>query len=566
MGTNKTWSATTAGAAALLALTTGFAGAVTPPSAAKAPQGALAATKAVAADKPTRVLYIVLDQLRPEFVTAFDMKNVQALMDRGVNFHNAYVGHMASETVVSHNVMTSGQLPKHMGWADEWYRDVEGVLGTPGQQYVSGSLAREQFDALISHAGYPKIQNYLHRKYPRRITAVVGQKAYAVNTMGGPATDIEVTFSGRDFDCDGDGELNWRGPVGDNSKNVPDYLASPECGRFYVDSSSDRSYGTATTSPAWMYPLDANRFVPGNDKRHLGGDTWVADAALKIMENEKWSGLFLTMGGIDKAGHMWGGLNDVAPFPPGAKNPIAHLPYLARNADAQVGRLIDKLRKLGQLDETLVVLTTDHAQLTSRHFYGQNGPGRGDYNWYYGEDDDESYLDPQAELKPLIRTDNVEASMQDSAIRTWLTDSSLAKKKQAARVMAELPGVIASYYRTGRSYTRHSRVVAGFMSSSELRWYRRHAQELVNTEAASYGPDVIGLLHDNSSYGVAGDHGGAQRSVQRIPIVFYGAGLAIDGGHQRAEPMRTVDIMPTVLRSMGIQRTSPTDGVAYRLP
>ena len=47
----------------------------------------------------------------------------------GTNFQNAYLGHMGSETVVSHNVMTSGLLPKHMGWADEWYRDTENVLG-----------------------------------------------------------------------------------------------------------------------------------------------------------------------------------------------------------------------------------------------------------------------------------------------------------------------------------------------------------------------------------------------------------------------------------------------------
>ena len=36
---------------------------------------------------------------------------------------------MGSETVVSHNVMTSGQLPKHMGWSDEWFRDSDGILG-----------------------------------------------------------------------------------------------------------------------------------------------------------------------------------------------------------------------------------------------------------------------------------------------------------------------------------------------------------------------------------------------------------------------------------------------------
>jgi len=539
------------------------AGAAIPPASA-GPSGTEPAPAAGARATPTRVLYVVMDQLRPEFIDAFDMENVQALMDRGVNFPRAYLGHMASETVVSHNVMTSGQLPKHMGWADEWYRDTDGVLGSPGQQYVSGSMSRDQFDALIESEGYPKLQDYLRETFPHRVTAAVGQKAYAVNSMGGPATDIEVTFSGRDYDCDGDGELNWRGPVGDNSVNVPPYIARPECGRFWVNSSSAKTYGTGSTSPAWMYPLDGNRFVPGHNRDHLGGDRWVADAARRIMAHENWSGLFVTLGGIDKAGHMWGGLNDRPPFPAGARKPMAHLPYLARTADEQLGRLIRKLRRLGQLDETLIVLTTDHAQLRSRHFYGDNGAGRGNYNWYYGEDEDEAYLDPQAELQPLIDTGNVEASMQDSAIRTWLTDTSRPAKKQAARVMAELPGVIASYYRTGDHYTRQFRIArSAFYSASERRWFRRHASEIVDTEAASYGPDVIGLLHDNSSYGVAGDHGGAQKSVQRIPIVFSGPGIGVG---RQADPIRSVDIMPTVLREMGIQRTAPVDGTAYRIP
>jgi len=525
---------------------------------------ATGASEQTAGTTPTRVLYIVLDSLRPEFIDAFGMHNVKALMAGGANYSNAYLGHMASETVVSHNVMTSGQLPKHMGWADEWYRDVDGVLGAPRQQYVSGSMSREQFNALIDHAGYPKIQDYLHRRFPNRITAAIGQKAYAVNSFGGPSTDIEVTFSGRDFDCDGDGEFNWRGPIGDNSVNVPSYIAQPECGRFYVNSSSAFGYGTKTTSPAWMYPLDGNRFVPGRNPRHLGGDTWVADAGMQIMARENWSGLFLTLGGIDKAAHMWGGLNDRWPFPAGARDKMAHLPFVARNADAQVGRLVEKLRSLGQLDETLVVLTTDHGQLQSKNFYGENGPGRGNYNWYYGSDEDEEYLDPQPALQPLIDTGNVETSMQDSAIRTWLIDRSWNKKRQAADVMATLPGVIASYYRTGGHYTLRWRIAGDRLSDSERRWFWAHAKEIVNTEAANYGPDVIGLLHDNTSYGAAGDHGGAQRSVQRIPMVFYGAGVRA-GTHPSAS-IRAVDIMPTVLREMGIRETHHTDGKAFDIP
>ena len=80
-------------------------------------------------EPPKRVLIIVLDQFRPDLVDKFDMRNVRALMRDGVNFENAYLGHMASETVITHNVITSGQLPKDMGWADEAFRDSDNVLG-----------------------------------------------------------------------------------------------------------------------------------------------------------------------------------------------------------------------------------------------------------------------------------------------------------------------------------------------------------------------------------------------------------------------------------------------------
>jgi non-specific serine/threonine protein kinase len=52
----------------------------------------------------------------------------------------------------------------------------------------------------------------------------------------------------------------WRGPTG---ANVPTYISQPVCGRYYVDSDRNLDYGTKTTPPAWMYPLDGNRFVPG---------------------------------------------------------------------------------------------------------------------------------------------------------------------------------------------------------------------------------------------------------------------------------------------------------------
>jgi hypothetical protein len=509
---------------------------------------------------PKRVLIVVLDQFRPDYVNTFDMRNVKALMRDGANFDNAYLGHMASETVISHNVITSGQLPRDMGWADEVYRDSDNVLGVaPDSMWISGSLTRDQFNKLIAHRGYSKLADYLHAAHPGTKFITAGQKDYAVYTANGPTGDISVTFSGRNFDCDGDGTNNWRGPTG---FNVPSYLSAPECGRFYVDSSSSLSYGTATTPPAWMYPLDGQRFAPGFDAAHRGGDVWTTDAGLAMMEKEPWSGMLLTLGSIDKASHMWGGITDVGTYPPGSPEEQAHLRFIAKTADEQVGRIMRRLRELGQLDDTLVVLTTDHAGQPATHFNGVNEAGRSNNNWYYGATQNGTFLAPSPSLKPLIDTGNVRFTYQDSAIRTWLTDTSDAAKKSAANVMATLPDVIATYRLDGRHY-RLVKANLKAMSGRELVYWILHGQEIVDTMAAPYSADVVGLLRNDTSYGVAGDHGGAQQPVQEIPIVFAGADV---GSRDSGYPLRSVDILPTILREMRIPARPGLDGKGVELP
>ncbi len=67
------------------------------------------------------------------------------------------------------------------------------------------------------------------------------------------------------------------------------------------------------------------------------------------------------------------------------------------------------------------------------------------------------------------------------------------------------------------------------MSGGEKAWFARKAQELVDTQAADYGPDLIATLPDDTTYSVLGDHGGIQRTTQQIPIVFAGANLSHQG-------------------------------------
>jgi arylsulfatase A-like enzyme len=312
-----------------------------------------------------------------------------------------------------------------------------------------------------------------------------------------------------------------------------------------------------------MYPLDGNRFAVGTDPAHLGGDVWTADAAIQMMQNESdWRGMMVTLGSVDKAAHMWGTDDD---GPSGIGDDTfeqAHLPFAARTADQQVGRLLAALDAQGIRDETLVVLTTDHAGQTAHRYHGQDGPDRGNFNWYYGADSDETYKQPQPALAPLVATDNLDFSYQDGHIAAWLHDRTAADLDEAAAAIRSMPDVIASYVRDGDRYKRVG--PTGQMSGRERSWWVRWGQELIDTMAAPSGPDVVGLLRDDVSYGVEGDHGGHQREIQEIPMAFSWPGLK---PQERQEHIRAVDVVPTVLRLMDIDPVAGTDfdGTAYRL-
>ena len=137
------------------------------------------------------------------------------------------------------------------------------------------------------------------------------------------------------------------------------------------------------------------------------------------------------------------------------------------------------------------------------------------------------YNQPQEALLPLIDTDKVGFSYSDSSLNVWLKDQSPASVAEAAAVMRDLPDVTAVWRRNGDHFDRVTPVRWDRMRSrGERSWFARKAQELVDTQAADYGPDLVATLPDNTTYSVLGDHGGIQRSTQQIPIVFAGADLS----------------------------------------
>ena len=348
---------------------------------------------------PNRVVIVLFDQMVPQYADQFDMPNFRALRDSGTNFKKAYLGYMASETVMAHNVITSGLEPRHMGWTDEAYRDHANVFGKGADQmHITGDLSLADFALLEKNNGvaYPKLADYLHTAYPGTEFITVGEKSYAVESATGASGDIAVRLSSRRSDVTSDwptgcrnlsipgvpGNGQWRSPAG---KNVPAYLTASDpvdptlCGRFFVNADKNNHYGTKDAFPSWLYPGEGNRFVPGNDPGHLGGDTWAADAAIAMMHQENWSGMFITMGGIDKAGHMWGAQNDTAPQDCTTLAGMTHVRCAAENADVQLGKILDAVHQVDAQKggHTLVVLTADHGATFGQNFYGKTAAGSG---------------------------------------------------------------------------------------------------------------------------------------------------------------------------------------------
>jgi hypothetical protein len=547
----------------------------------------LVAAGAALAGKPTRVLIITFDQMQPGYAQQFGMTNFLDMQKKGVHFNKAYVGQMASETVVSHATIVSGLFPKHVGYADEVTRLQQDILNPArtavvypaGSIVTTGDLNYDQFTQLAEQLGYPKLGDYMHEAFPESVVGNFGQKAYQVFTTAASSSDYYARM-GSAVLCSSTaaGQLlpwagysttaNYRGPSG--AYGWPGSTVATDS-RFLISAGNPwDKYGTDVTPPAYLYSEDG-RYAPGPWDDHLSGDAWVADAGMRFMaEMPNWSAIHLNFSGIDKIGHMWGGgaVDNVAWDPTNLLTEV-HMAFQAKNADDQLGYIKAELARLGQLDETLIVLLADHGSTYAQNAYYVDKAGGGNYSWYYDPNNtcaNTDYgtgiapnLNNESVLAPLNFNGNLAYSYQSTAIEAWLIDQGWSMKVAAADKMKMMPGVIATYIRDGDHYVLASK---NKMTSAESSWWTAHGQELVDTMAFAGGPDVVGLLKDRTGYGVYGDHGGAQQDVQRIPMVMWAKGIkpAVKG-----TKFRLVDVMPTVLRNMGIPQMAPMDGEAYNL-
>lgn len=510
---------------------------------------------------PKRVMVLVFDQMRPDFVQKYGLKNFQWLANNSVQFPNAYVGHLGSLTVVSHAVISTGKLPRHLPWHDDLMKDVKGTLGKKNAFYSTLHLSQDQYFSLLKDVSPSSLAQQL-KKAPFPVPAdfpedaplptwgkvvAIGQKFYATMVFGGPAADAIVTLGPKRKE---DPLQGWREPVG---WNVPPFFQVPFGGRYFLD--CNPLYGSEDT----LYPMDGNRFYPGDDDKHLGGDRWVSDGVVQTMaEVPDWRAIFATFGSIDKVLHMLGE-HDSPTIESWATEKKLTLKDTLQRADESLGQILEVLKERQLLQETAIILTADHGGQVNTQFHGSLQGGGGHFE--YGKGENFENLKASPHFKALVDTGLLEVSSQDSMLRMWLKKQDRVSVARFADKMKQLPGIAEIYTKqtTGKNvhYIRTYRSVE--LKERALEWAKNHNQELVETMAAAGSPDVLGLLLDHHGYAFLGEHGGAQEEVQKIPFYVYAPNLKARGSLSEI-PVRLVDVNPIVGRIMNLPAKTDLDG------
>ncbi len=492
-------------------------------------------------------MVLVFDQMRAEYIDRFELSNFQRAQALGVNFDNGIVGHLESNTIISHPVITTGKLPRNLPWATQVMKDTEGRLGPENRYYLPYQMRPQHWLWLHqTMSGDTSLVARVKKKNPGPALAVA-QKAYAAYNYGGPYADTIV----------GLGPLLKEGPYRNHhtlaGENIPEYLSQPVGNRFYLEGKNKWGSGNAG------YSIKGAGYVTGTDPDRPGGDVWVGDVVEKFMQNEpEWSVILASFGAIDKVSHALGEHNEPTRVEWAVANGI-NLEDTLRKADQELGRILDRLEREGLLDETVLVITADHGGQASETLYGRQVPGEHSKDQYYGRGENFDYSeDYYPGLKPLVETGLLEIATMNTMISFWTRPLNEQQRETFVSVLSRLPGISEVYLKkSSGDYTLAFR--SPKLKGAELAWVKQHNQKLVNTMGGDSGPNCVGMLFDGHGYALPGMHGGAQELVQRIPLIVVSPNLGRVPAHSKAWA-RLVDINPMVGRLMGLPGHPRLDG------
>ncbi len=517
--------------------------------------------------RPKLVIVLSIDQFSAELMQTYGPEltgGIARLRKEGVFFTEAYHDHGFTETGPGHSVLLSGRFPANTGIIENrWIDRTTGKLVYCVED-ASAKALHAPGQASTSNARFlgEGLGDWLQAQVPgSRVFAVSGKDRAAILMAGRKPT----------------GAFWFTGPAGFTSSTVyADHLPA-----WLLRYDRDLSERIATDSWLWTkdpatpegrtgswtfgtqvlrngalprliqgagMPLDKG--FEARFRRSPFLDAVTLEAAEALLAGEKLGRgpgtdlLAISLSATDYIGHGYGILGTEM------RDQIHRL-------DRGLGRLLDRLHR--QHPGAWVVLTADHGGLDLPEVLGEQGfPVRRLLP--------EPFLAAlQAELRSTFKADRDLLAPAPEPNTIYLNDAALKATNLDRREVLKVaqawlrarPEVADAF--TAEELSATDPAATGSPRDSSLRVLLRR----------SFHPDRSGdILVAVKPFVVFGTppteyptgHGTPNAYDRRVPLIFWGPWK----GGERREPVRTVDLAPTLARELGL-RPGPVDGKALEL-
>jgi predicted AlkP superfamily pyrophosphatase or phosphodiesterase len=287
------------------------------------------------ASRPRRVVFVGVDAGRYDYLERFHVPNIERLIRRGVCYRNAVCGNFISETAPGFASLSTGVYAKTHGICTsyEWF---DQKTGTP-QYFYDEQTGQLRLDAI-------SLGELWKRSSPGVKIAAISTEDRPSLLLAGPAADTVVYCYNEIMTTRAQGEhYKGRGVNAEHftwterpTREVPPYLAGiriPRRTDWLEDSIRHLNQDIAD--------------VPAID-RHI------MDAALKVLDAEQPELFFITLVCVNIVGHLYGTASP-------------EIRAAVEETDRQIGRLIDQLEARGWVDDTLIVVASDHGMTDRPH-------------------------------------------------------------------------------------------------------------------------------------------------------------------------------------------------------
>jgi len=489
------------------------------------------ASRAQADSAPqTSAKYLVLisiDSCRPDYLTLAPTPNIDKLKAAGTYYSNSWVGQVSNDTPPGQTSMSTGSFGKNthiisFNWRDSrvlpadwefklgvtmkvldfikatgwdalglWYQQnivrktIEGNFITSYDNVASGF-----FNSYIKESGVGSIGSLYKKANPGANVAAVGcDKWYACAGLAADSADYTVFAEAKGVAPIGYNNVYHLKPAGVAGMLPPDYILN-----------------------------DPSLVRDVKDERDT--DIWATDAALSLIEKTGPQVLLINLPAVDDAGHACGGITDPQ-----------KMASVISNADIQIGRIVEAYKKAGKYDDTVWVITSDHAMTP---------------------------FNIKIEQPVIDKLLVAERNFSNVGTHVYLMDQSQTRQVAERITGAKIPGIFGAYYRVISPDGKYAYVPTADTAprvQSELDSCYRY---LLDTYAGASSPDIELVLAENCHIDwtmfdckrFIGQHDSISWLQQHNLLLIAGPG--VKKGFVSESPSRLVDIAPTALTLLGV--------------